>query len=147
MIKRIANIFLILVVVLLAVQPRFILHFCGDKFVAFYINHDPSLIKNACESGNFCEKKAHCPLNSVAQSNTCAKRNLITFDIDTDDFSVFTANSVSLLSNDMMYSLPNSEQNLFAQPAVHLFYSKSPPFNFSLHSGRDILTHNCVFLI
>lgn len=147
MIKRFANIFLILVVLLITVQPQFVLHFCGDKFVGLYINHDPSLIKSECDKGDHCENRDHCPEKSVAESSDCENRNLITVDLDTDDFTAVSTYTAPLPSDDVLLYLPEIKQFLFAQPAAYLFYGKSPPGDLPLSSGRDILTRNCVYLI
>ncbi|MGL5981471.1 MAG: hypothetical protein ACRCZY_11485 [Phocaeicola sp.] len=48
MMKRIATIVLGMVVLLVAVQPKLVVHFCGDNFVALYLNQDPSAIASAC---------------------------------------------------------------------------------------------------
>lgn len=147
MLKRFANIFLIVVVLLITVQPRFVLHFCGDKFIALYINHDPSLIKSACNAADHSEHRDNCLTKSVTQTSDCENRNIVTVDIDSDDFTTSGSYIFPASADDVVLFLPETKQLWLSEPAKYLSYGKAPPRNVTLQSGRDIMTRNCVYLI
>ncbi|MGL4519289.1 MAG: hypothetical protein ACRCUJ_06345 [Phocaeicola sp.] len=54
MMKRIATIILGIVVLLVAVQPKLVVHLCGNHFVALYLNQAPATLAPGCAQANHC---------------------------------------------------------------------------------------------
>ena len=141
--NKCVNIIIILVVLISSVQPRLVLHFCGEKFITTYINKNPDSIQNGCIE----YLDSNCKGKDLKSNDKCANRKLIAIDISTDIFTqhdLFNSNT-SFFKFDPLFI---EDSSLIPYHAYsYLFYGTSPPYKLCQITGRDILIHNCTFLI
>ncbi|MGL5682356.1 MAG: hypothetical protein ACRDDZ_04770 [Marinifilaceae bacterium] len=145
--KRLANFFLILVLLLITVQPQVLLHFCGEKFVTFYINHNPDQISSACNVAAVDIPRQVCTHSDSAEQHNCPGRNIRVVDVQTEDFITQSGYTLPVIPS-ISFVYP-----LYTQPevpisvAVSQYHSKSPPQLPYAYAGRDILTRLCTYII
>lgn len=145
--KRFANIVLLLSVLLITVQPKLVLHFCGDEFVTFYLDQSPTLVQHDCNQENHCESGAVCKKTTQGSTDSCPKRNLVVVDVDANDYTPaeLLSHTVHTLTVDVC--LPETTPFLLSTKTVRATLWKLPPKNLVSHSGRAILARHCILTI
>ncbi|MGL4852219.1 MAG: hypothetical protein ACRC3Z_06190 [Phocaeicola sp.] len=144
MMKRMANFVLGVVVLLVAVQPKLLVHFCGENFIAFYLNQDPATIQSACRTSNTSNN------SSSLEKYSCPMRQLMVVDVDSDDFTPSQPPAYSFSSEWQtlpLFILEVVHPLLPQQDVVHLLSAKSPPQSPLPLTGRDLLLLHATFLI
>lgn len=138
--KRIATLTLVILALLIAVQPQIVLHFCGDSFIALYLNQDPFEISPSCSITNHCEGRT----NDI-QSKGCDKQRVSVIDIDSDEFL-----SSNHSFNDINIEVTILSLSLFRLPLIsqtEALYSEVPPYPNLQTTGREILLRHSILLI
>ncbi|MGL4411598.1 MAG: hypothetical protein ACRCTF_05625 [Bacteroidales bacterium] len=141
--KRIATLTLVILALLIAVQPQIVLHFCGDSFIALYLNQDPFEINPSCAITNHCEGSA----NDI-HSKGCDKQRVSVIDVDSDEFlsSNHSFNDINIEVTILSLSL----LSLFRLPLIsqaEALYSEVPPYPNLQTTGREILLRHSILLI
>lgn len=132
MIKRITTIVLGIVVLLVAVQPKLLVHFCGDHFIALYLNQDPAAVKSACGGS----AKRHASVagqadNCLVQSQEVALAESLNYR-NTNNQLAITKLSSEQLTDPRIADLCPQRQLTVVDVAVDEFIAAPPPtYNFS----------------
>ncbi|MGL4907845.1 MAG: hypothetical protein ACRC9X_03175 [Bacteroidales bacterium] len=141
--KRLANIGFLLLILLIAVQPSLVLHFCGQSFVDFYLHTETSQIQSKCTLQNetkLANKHSHQSLRSE-----CPMRQLLVVEVEVDDHT-FQADSKLPLNAPVVEFFVNTP--LFvAFRSTTLFNNTLPPTSTVVASGRAILAQICTLII
>lgn len=106
--KKVTAIFLLLMMMLSAVQPVLAMHFCGNELYSFSLVQTDGNLHSCCDNVEQTEKQTH-KTDNISVSNphltcilgeaneTCCDTQLLT--LDTDDYQNKTEQSVSRIAS------------------------------------------------